>query len=99
MTDLTLTLKHKIKEILVKDPAARNNDNDVCAKIWLSEIKFKGYLTKFFLFAYSSGLLPSAETIGRLIRIVKQENPELKGLRKRKSEREVINELQEIKGK
>ncbi len=91
------SIKDKVKAILEKNPKCRDNDNELCALIWKQQMQENGYMLSHFLFAYASNLLLSSESICRFARMIKNDHPELKGTRKRKSEREVINDLKQLK--
>jgi len=88
-------LKERVKQLLIKQPLTRDNDNLLIAQIWLDEGVPSESIV--FLVKYSKGGFTSAESIRRSRQKLQYENESLRGEtyneRQRKGEevRQTIN--------
>ena len=77
------TLYDTVKELLESRPLYRDNDKALSCKIWTEELggmeAVKNISAYDFMVKYSKGELYSQESIGRVARMLKEDNPELRG--------------------
>lgn len=89
-------LKNKVQEILETNLASRENDNIVITFLWTENVNKQNiFLVSSFFDALNSNRMYSPESICRYIRLVKKQNPHLRGSRPRRKEREVIQDLKQ----
>lgn len=91
---VTLDIKGKVRQLLVKDARTRDNDALLCALIWHNDLKERGLLNKSaleFLKIYSENTLTNYESVRRCRAKIQEEEPSLRGetyqLRKEKGQR------------
>jgi len=77
------TLKNDIRNLLVADAKARDNDNRLYALVIKQYSKRNGYtldrVDYFFNLNFSKFGIPTFESVSRMRRKVQSESPELKG--------------------
>lgn len=79
----TMKLKDHIRDLLIKSPELRDDDQRLIANIWLKKIggtpkaiQMSGY---DFLFLFATSKLTSPESIRRCRQKIQEEEPELRG--------------------
>ena len=89
-------IKDKVRELLIKYPFLRDDDNALMVNVWTTEMLTKGVLFTRFFDMYADGHLTSAESIRRTRQALQVKNPELRGKKyaERHAHQEVVkNEL------
>ena len=74
-----ISLEKRVTQLLTKYKSLRNDNRKVCVKIWEEQLKERSDITTNFFAMYSQGKYITADNITRIIRKVKEHNPELRG--------------------
>jgi len=90
-------LKPLIQSILEAHPETREYEIDLVRKTWAKQLpESRHYTLDSISHFIKVGVLASYESICRISRLVKNQHPELKGTRKRKTEQQVITDLKQL---
>ena len=74
-----VSLENRVEKLLKKYKFLRNNNKALCVKVWEQQFDERKDITSNFFAMYESGKYVSADNITRIARLVKQNNPELRG--------------------
>lgn len=95
-----VSIKDKVKVLLIKFPHLKDNDNKLLAYFWFyqaGEGEIKSSSAQDFLRKLSDGQLATSESIRRVRQKLQEEHPELRGLSYKARKREAVEVKQEIK--
>jgi hypothetical protein len=74
-----VSLENRVEKLLKKYKFLRNNNKALCVKVWEQQFDERKDITSNFFAMYESGKYVSADNITRIARLIKQNNPELRG--------------------
>jgi hypothetical protein len=74
-----VSLENRVENLLKKYKFLRNNNKALCVKVWEQQFDERKDITSNFFAMYESGKYVSADNITRIARLIKQNNPELRG--------------------
>jgi hypothetical protein len=74
-----VSLENRVEKLLKKYKFLRNNNKALCVKVWEQQFDERKDITSNFFAMYELGKYVSADNITRIARLVKQNNPELRG--------------------
>jgi hypothetical protein len=74
-----VTLEKRVEKLLRKYSTLRNDNKTLCVRVWEQQFDERKDITSNFFAMYESGKYISADNITRMARLVKENNPELRG--------------------
>jgi hypothetical protein len=74
-----VSLENRVEKLLKKYKFLRNNNKALCVKVWEQQFDERKDITSNFFAMYELGKYVSADNITRIARLIKQNNPELRG--------------------
>ena len=74
-----VSLENRVENLLKKYKFLRNNNKALCVKVWEQQFDERKDITSNFFAMYELGKYVSADNITRIARLIKQNNPELRG--------------------
>lgn len=90
----------RVKEILINNPEAKDNDNLLLAMIWTDDLVKGEYSSYEVLYLLSKGSLTNPESIRRCRQKLQEEIPELRGEKYNQRHKElepmIKNEIKEM---
>jgi hypothetical protein len=74
-----VSLENRVENLLKKYKTLRNNNKALCVRVWEQQFEERKDITSNFFAMYELGKYVSADNITRIARLIKQNNPELRG--------------------